>query len=246
MKDTIKRFRITVFLICIVGAGVVFHKAYRSVFAVRYVTYSFDDTIAPETQQDIIAQVALFQNNGRYNPKTVIETITKQFACVKSVSVHCLACNAAEVTVTAHEPLIRINNDYVLTNAKTVVPYVSYAPYVLTSLSLLSMTDPVPYECSDAMMGAVKRCIKDRIFERYTLCWVNEHELRFGDLNDQSFSLICDSVSLPDCTKLVSYEKLKNSVKARGSSQKRWVADMRFDNQIIMSGDKGGRYGKGI
>ena len=246
MKDQVKVFRIIALLVCVVGSAIVFNSLYKSICAIRYVTYSFDHSIAPEMQQNIVTHVALFQHDGLYNPKSIIDTIQKHFACVKSISVHCIPHNAAEVTVTAHEPIVRINEKYVVTAAKTIVPDFSYASYILTSLSSLSIVSPVPQDCSENMMCAIRKCIKDRIFERYTLCWVGEHEIYLHDSHDPSFSLLCDVLSLPSPTKLVLYEQLKNNIKNKRSASKRWVADIRFDDQIIVSGDKGGRYGKGV
>ena len=246
MKDTIKLFRIITIVVAVLGSGIGAHKLYRSVCAVQYVTYAFDQMISPELQRDIRVQVALFENEGSYNPRTIISTISEQFPCVKSISVHCRASNTAEIEITAHDPIVRINGSHILTDAKTIILDRSYALYVVDSLPSFSMASALPERCSDRMMGAVKRCIKDRIFEQYTLSWVNEHELYFQDMHDPSFSLLCDAVSLPTHSTLISYEQLKNSIKNRKSAMNHWVADLRFDDQIIVSGDKGGRYGKGV
>ena len=246
MKDTVKLFRIITIMIAVLGAGLLTNTIYRSICAVRYVTYAFDQTISPELQRDITAQVALFEHEGSYNPRTIISTITQQFSCVKSVSVHCRASHTAEIEITAHNPIVRINGTHVLTDAKTIISDNSYALYVVDALPSFSIAVALPDQCSDRMMSAVKQCIKDRIFERYTLSWVNEHELYFRDVHDPSFSLLCDTASLPTYRTLLSYEQLKNSIKSRKSPMNRWVADLRFDDQIIVSGDQGGRYGKGV
>ena len=246
MKDTIKRFRIIALIVLVLGSGIVVHTVYRSVCAVQYVTYAFDQTLSPELQREIVAQVALFENDGSYNPRTILETITQQFPCVQSVAVHCRASNTALVEVAAHDPMVRINGTHVLTDSKMIIPDRSYALYVIDALPSFSMAAVLPDECSDRMMDAVRSCIKDRIFEQYTLSWVNEHELYFHDMNDPSFSMLCDAVSLPTHSTLISYEQLKNSIKNRKSATNRWVADLRFDDQIIVSGDKGGRDGKGV
>ncbi len=245
MKDIIKRFRIITVIVGLLGVGVVTHTIYRSVCAVHYVAYAFDHAISPEQQRNIRAQVALFENDGSYNPRTIVATISA-FACVKSVSVQCCASHTAQISVEANGPIVRINGSHVLTEAKTIIPENSYALYVLNALPSLSMATALPDQCSDQMMSTVKSCVKDRIFERYTLSWVNEHELYFRDINDPSFSLLCDVVSLPTHTALLSYEQVKNSIKRRKAAPSHWVADLRFDDQIIVSRDQGGGYGKGV
>lgn len=246
MKDTIKRFQILMIIGAVVGVGVSAHMLYRSVCAVRYVAYSFDPAISSEMQRDIKVQVALFESDGLYNPRTIIATITEQFPCVKSVSVHCQASNTAHIAVEAYDPIVRINNTHVLTEIKTIIPACSYALYAVNALPLFSMTGALPDHCSDRMMNAIKSCVKESVFDRYTLSWVNDHELYFKDIQDPSFSLLCDAASLPTHTMLVSYEQVKNSIKRRNSAMNRWVADLRFNDQIIVSGAKGGSYGKGV
>lgn len=245
MKNNIKLFRIFVLVIAVLGAGALTQKLYYLVCALRYVSYTFSPTISPAQQQDIKAQVALFKHDGMYNPYCIIDTI-KSFSCVKSVSVHCSASHTAHIIVEAYDPIVRINGTHVLTAAKTIIPDRSYAWYVLNNLPSLSMASVLPEHCSDRMMDAVRRCIKEQIFERYTLSWVNEHELYFRDINDPSFSLLCDAVSLPTHALLISCEQVKNSIKRDHSVPKSWVADLRFDDQIIVSRDKGGGYGKGV
>ncbi len=235
-----------ILLIGFFGSAVLINKVYSSICSVRYLVYSFDHTISPEAQRDIMAQVALFESNGLYNPKAIIDVITRNFDCVEMVGISCIPYNTAQINITAYEPLVRVNDRYVVTDHKTIIPDSSYASYVLTSLPSLSFTTPVPRNCSETMMHAIRMSIKNQIFERYTLCWVSEHELYLQDMSDPTISLLCDSVSFPSYTKLVSYERLKNSIKTKGSAHKRWVADMRFDDQIVVSGDKRGRYGKDV
>jgi len=108
------------------------------------------------------------------------------------------------------------------------------------------MAGEIPAECSARMMETIQRCMKEKIFDRYTLCWVNEHELYFGDMDDDSFSLLCDAASLPHTTSLALYDQVKQSAKSNVRMKKKWIADVRFENQIIVYGDRGEGYGKSI
>lgn len=244
MNNTIKKFQIIMLIGVVLSVGGAAHMVYRTVFAVRGFSYSFDTMISPEIQQIIKDQVSLFRHNDAYNPSTVIETISS-FPCVRSVSLHCRASHTADVVVEAYDPIVCINTSHVLTLAKTIIPASSYALYVINRLPSMAMRSVLPEYCSDRMMSAMKQCINDRIFDRYTLSWVNEHELYFKDLDDPTFSVLCDASSLPTHAALLSYEQVKKNIQKR-NSMSRWVADLRFRDQIIVSRDQGGGYGKGV
>lgn len=247
MREPVSIFRISFYCACICVFVFVMSTVYRLFGTINYVTYSFDSCLSYELQRDITERVALCKYNDTYNPEAIIHSIKSYFLCAESVFIDRLPCHIAKITVTAHSPLVRINNKYVLTNAKTVVLDYAYDPYILSSLPLIFAHLPHSDISFDTMLCAVKGCIKDRIFERYTLYWFGEHELYLRDIHDPSFSLLCDAVSMPSNTKLAWCEQVKQNVMNRKLGSKQWVADVRFTDQIIVSGDKKrGEYGKNI
>lgn len=72
---------------------------------------------------------------------------------------------------------------------------------------------------------------------------VSEHEWYLEDAKDPLFTLCCNASSLPVDMLHMAYNRLKNQIKKGEVSKKKWIADMRFHDQIILSMNKGGRYG---
>ncbi len=55
-------------------------------------------------------------------------------------------------------------------------------------------------------------------------------------------TICCNACSLPVDSVRVAYNRLKTHLKKGESVKKKWIADVRFCNQIILSMDTGGRY----
>ncbi len=245
MKDQVKRLRIFILIVCGLGGVAALHRTWNSICAVHYVTYSFDSQLSPSAQETISQFVRFFEYQGEYNPTAIVAQLPQEFPCIKSISVRHLPYHVAQVAVAAHDPVIRINDDCVLTEKQTIISNSYYALFVINELPELSVAAPVPSTVSEQIMLAIKRCMKESVFEQYALSFVGEHEWYLCDKNDPSFTLVCDTETFPIQDRIATYQRVKKKIKNRVNAKK-WMADVRFDNQIILSMGKGGRHGKWV
>lgn len=225
-------------LLPIVGIYTLLH----TITGIRYVTFSFDPQLSPITCAAIKKKVMLAEHDGIYNPVAIVETILTSFPVVKSLEIEQFPPHIARVSIAAYDPIIGINNDRILIENQLILSADYYAAYRVKPLQKIRCSGPLPERISSSIMHAMKQCLAQKVFDYYTVYMVNEHEWYFTDIKDPLFTLCCNTASLPVDTVQIAYLQLKKQLK-KESHAKKWIADMRFSDQIILSMDKGGRYG---
>ena len=246
MKNSRNFYRFIAFSLCILGATALFYKMCHSMCAIRYVTFAFDPQFSFNACEAIKKQVALAQSDEVYNPQTIVDEISYYFESVKSVTLQQLPHHTAHITIEAYEPIVRINIDQLLLENQSIINAGHYAEYKCALLYQMSVGSPVPTQVCPEIMAAIKRCVYEQLFDHYTFYITNESEWYLHDMKDPAFTLCCNALSLPIGLLHGSYDLLKKQAKKKGVQKAKWMADIRFHDQIILSMDKGGRYGKTI
>ena len=170
-----------------------------------------------------------------------IESITCDYAIPGKVAFH----------IEGVEPLFKINENFVLTAESTLLAYQVFDPAFVQNLC--SVEFPKLKEknetISQAGMPALKKSLQDlpeRVFASYQVCWMNELETYLCDKEESKFAIVCNAQTIPDESLLKKCATIKQELETSNAFKKksihRWVADIRFKDQIIVSSDKGGRY----
>ena len=103
---------------------------------------------------------------------------------------------------------------------------------------------PETLACHDEL-ATLHACLKDfdtHFLQTFSMRWANRFAIDFIDVIDPYFSMRCHHKALPNPSMIAHYAPVKEvmhhlKTTASKKSKKEWVADMRFDNQIVISGD---------
>ena len=213
-----------------------------SVSRVQHVTFETDLLFSPQTVEEILSYTHLLRFNSSYNPAALVKHLPERFSCIKSIDIQPLPYNAAKLIISAKEPLVAINNKHILTKSGTLLSCGNYDEKTRESLTSIAMAEAEMHNITPVMLQALSYCIDSKLTKSYNIEWLHEHELRLYDKNNKYVAIVCDSASLPNekqlsqCTELIK-EKITQKPNAQ------WKADVRFDDQIIISMDKGGQHG---
>lgn len=236
-------------LALIIAVGAVIggiHKVCSAITSIRYVTLDFDSNLSPLCCQLIKRKVALSASNGTYNPETIIQSIPADIRSIQSIEMQHLPYHTALITVHAFEPIARINVHYLLLENQSIVSADHYAEYSVAPLHAVTVPNPVPLSLNTTIVAGIKASINEKVFDYYTFYIGDENEWYLHDKHDPAFTICCNASALPISFLQTTYEKLKKKMKNKIRAQTKWTADIRFRNQIILSMDKRGSYGKGI
>ncbi len=231
---------------CVFGGAATLHKICSKVCAIRYISYSFDPQLSANICADIEKQVALLECDGKYQVSVVMQDLLRIFPDIERIDIRSLPYNMAEISIVAPDPVIQINDSHVLTQNRAIISSDFYACYVLEHLPKVSVSSEISKEVSKEVMAAIQRSIKERLFDHFMVSMQDEQEWYLQDKKDPSFTICCNASCLPIGTVREVCDQLKETVKKNSTSKIAWVADVRFDHQIVLSRYKGGRNGKGI
>ncbi len=243
MKGYANFYKIALLGVCLWVTVSYVQRIFHAVTAVRYVAFAFDSQLSVAACHAIEQWSSLFEVDGMYNVPAMLEHMALSFPVIKSVECTHFPPHVALIAITAFEPLVRINEDRLLIENQSLCAADYYAIYKNNSLQKITVAAPLASSVSASIMNAMKECLAEKIFDHYTVYLAHEHAWYLHDGEDALFTLCCDAASLPIDNLKTAYIRLKNEIKKRGPAQVKWIADMRFHDQIILSRDKGGRYG---
>jgi hypothetical protein len=231
---------------CVFGLAATLHKICTKVCAIRYISYSFDSQLSANMCAAIEKQVALLEYDGQYQPSVIMQDLLRIFPEIKQIEIRSLPYNMAEISIVVPDPVVQINDFNVLTENRTIISSDFYACHVLEHLPKVQVASGVYKTVSKEVMAAIKHSIKVRLFDHFMVRMQDEQEWYLQDKKDPSFTICCNASCLPvgDIRELC--DQLKETVKKNNTTKIAWVADVRFDHQIVLSRYKGGRNGKGI
>ncbi|PKN03664.1 hypothetical protein CVU75_01030 [Candidatus Dependentiae bacterium HGW-Dependentiae-1] len=178
---------------------------------------------------------------------SVVQTIRQEFPCLKKISCAKDATKIVHLTCESARPLFFINDAYVLADTDCVLTKDCFSPAdlaLLPAIAVATTQNGVP-----VLSVQAKRSLRDLdpvLFDRYLVTWVDDTQVWLREKELATFSLVFQANLLPDRKIMDECGKIKKEFESSGlivpQGKKRWVADMRFANQIILSANTGGSY----
>ena len=212
-------------------------------FATRTVSCSFDSSVSCQAQTDVVNFLMDLNHKSTINPSQIIQELNQQFKWIDSVAVLRAPGNQAAVSVEVQRPFCILNAHHVMTDAGMVVQKQVYAPVALARLQ----TVYVPGEKLDSTLvsDVLRRYLAhmpDRVYEQYEVHCLHDLAVLLRDKTGDRFAVMCNPHDDVNHSLLDQCARIKHELRNRGSlrGKKQWVADVRFANQIIVSGHTGG------
>jgi hypothetical protein len=216
------------------------YELFYAIKTIRYITISLDHTLSRTVGEAIKERIRSFASDNAYNPSAIIDKIPYYFPVVQSIELQQFPQQRASITITAFKPIIRINDELLLLENKTIHATKYYALSSLMTLPKITMEPPIPLVLTSSVMTAIERCISEKVFDEYLFHIANEHEWYLSHSNDPSLMLCCNAISFSGDQLQIMYDHLKKQIQKKGSIKTKWVADIRFRDQIILASKKGG------
>lgn len=176
------------------------------------------------------------------------QTLISQFPCVAAYELEKNASGDRVCTLEAAQPILTINNEWVLTHDGRLATVNSFNDCATHSLRNIIMPN---FSVSDALCAAIPK-LSPELFQSYNVIWINDQESLLCDRLQPNFSIRFNVDSVAQSSILQQCSVIKNDLESRGffastSSKKKpqhWIADIRFKNQIVISRNvEGAGYG---
>jgi len=174
--------------------------------------------------------------------------IKERFPIIESVTIHQQPTKTLDIRCCVYTPLFNINHDMIVCASGILEPSHSFKTELITTLPALKIDaceiteNRLHTVCYDCLASC-----PSTLFDVYDLTWKNEAEIVLTDKKQGRFSILSDINTINDQKKFNLYAHLKHDIMNRNdfalNKGKQWVADIRFDNQIIIFSRGGRGYG---
>lgn len=232
-------FYIAVF-IGMLGLVFVGHQIKKGLFGVRSCQCQVD---TPLTQSAFQLLEEFIREHCTDNPEKLIALIKEQFPGIKSVSIHYEAPNQLCAEIDFYKPLALLNDTQLVLENGIVRDKAFFAENLLGTVPVIQCADAlIQDQIQDIFLDFLSHS-SEKLFKTYQINYLSEHEIVLTQKKPSSnLIIVSDIKTVLDYTLLDRCNELKKELEARSlkeRNQKQWIADIRFDRQIVLRADRG-------
>ncbi len=201
-------------------------------FVVSSVVFNFDSYISTELKQ-IITQQANKLFLGKPFTQLALDELKKNFSTVRKIEIGYAYPHTARCHVYSHQPLLFINNVLLLAHGG-IVEQIACNNNVLTSLPHVMMKNQ--HDLYVPFFLTFFKTSPSWLFDYFTVTWIDHTVIELQDKNNQMFTLVGHYQLIFDEKLQKQYQQIKQQILVqKNGSKKKWLIDMRFKNQIIIT-----------
>lgn len=237
-----KKVNYILFAGTIIGVGITGKIITARLHALATHSHTVDFRFSPAVNADITNYI---ETNKEFSKSRSFADLQTQFPYIKSLKIQRSAPAHTDYETIAHELLVTINNQQVVTDNGLVFNRELFAPRSVKFLYNIETVHQHSARVPEAFIDSMHAFMPD-IVKAYTVTWIDDKEIVLHDKVQPLFFIKCSAKKLPDkqvlatCTRLMQEILQQLSEKKIQKVQQSLIADIRFDKQIILNGYKGG------
>lgn len=212
------------------------HTLIARLSSINHCVFNFDNRLSSDVCKQIadIAQQRILAGECYAD---VAQAITKEFSCVDEVIIHHCAPTVVACDISSVQPLVRVNDAYVVNEHGALLALNNFSPLVLGSLSNIEVDHlDTTMNMPHSFVATAQKLIPF-LFDTHTVRWIDDKKIIVQEKEDPRFSLICNAAVLPDKQILAYCGQLKKIClsKPKVLKTQQWSADIRFKGQIVLA-----------
>ncbi len=246
MKRYARDIRRVLIALCIITVIIMVKKVYASIFTFDHYVCSFHYVLSPKAQQDIINFIHNSDTRQKDTPQQLFTGLSKQFPFVTSLKACYRVPGIIHLDMRNVDLMATINQKYVIAEDGRIFSKEYFSSHYVASLPNITVRD---MDVNDThLSSALQKFVRyfpSALYEQFLITWVHETEIWLENKQQQNFAFLCSTERIPDkrlleCSEIIQ----KNAVQKEMFKKKsvRLIADIRFDNQIIVFPGKRGYY----
>lgn len=213
-----------------------FSMLITQLFAIHDIAIDIDPLVSDTIQLNI--QRTIHDSLKTQSMKSIVRALCEQYSCIKNITCSYAIAHTASLTIVARVPVYAANSTHIITEDGHWVMRSLYQPWAIRQLITVMVP---PHFMHDVVMqekinSALYKCVTSAVFTQYVLCIHDEMNFCLHDKENSTFSVVFNNTKIPDTTCLHQCQIIKEELKIKGELiKKQWIADVRFENQIILS-----------
>ncbi len=211
-------------------------KAYQSLSKEMQPAYAIDPLFSNNVHQNI----KQFVQHCDAKDASIVENVQQAFPFVHAISCEKKASGVTLYAVRSKKPFMRVNDQFVLTRDGNLFSEQLFADDVVDVLPTLRTVSNTTSRIAPEIIACMKR-IPSEILKTHTVTWIDAWHVLFDEKKDINFTILCTKNTVLNQEAMRYCERIQDDLAQKGLlGIRQWVADMRFENQIILSSGTGG------
>lgn len=195
-------------------------------------------TNGQEALKNTISSLITTTNTTLPTSKTITKNIIVHLPSIESAHTMVSRPHHATITVQNKKPLYRANKTHCIVANGATTPADHYHDTMLNHLPLINFLSPhLPKTLSPLVMDTIQT-ITPLIMERNTITIENDNAIWLDDIHNTTFTILTNTHTKINTQLLTIVDKIKKELSMRTlahkKNTKKWVADVRFKDQIII------------
>lgn len=238
----------------LIGASVaisalMLHSCWVRMHAIERFVCAFDEHLSPQTKERIEAQLT---HQLHLKPFEIISFLLSRFTCIEHASLRIEPNKDAVITMKAQRPLVRVNEQYILSSSARLIPVHDFESSHIANLMCMKVA---PEILTDAQaLQELTRHMKEvepTLLQEFNVMWHKSHEVVLTDVHNPLIQYVFCAHQLADHPRIQLYiDQVAHLMIERGvetaQQKKQLIADVRFENQVILRGPAMSGLGKNV
>lgn len=238
MRIALKYIKKIIFVVFFAAFIFIAKEARNYVFLVEGYSCNFDDIISCDHKNKIFNFINLNQKLKICSLESISQKIQENFCVIKNIELFNAANGILKLNIYSNKPKFILNDSYVLAENKAVFEKNLFAKQSLKDCNHVTLNNcEITNEVEDSFKNMIFS-FSEKYFQEYELIRDSCFKSYMIDKSDKNFRILFNDFLLPDDNILAYCSYIKNELQARGEfnrkMKKNWVADIRFDGQIVM------------
>jgi len=209
------------------------HIASVYIFAVRRFSITYDPAFSTALCNEIELYVGSKEKRA-LGFNQLDKDLQRAFPCISAIRCQCNSNGEAFLHVQAVQPLIKLNDKQIVTALNDVVPLYYYVASEVQHLPHLRVA---MQDCEKHLSQTVfdyMRCLDADDVKHMLLSWKDSNEIQIA-FDNQNVQLLCNAQTVPNRSIVTRCAEIAHEIHLKSPSVTSCIADVRFDNQIVIS-----------
>jgi hypothetical protein len=173
------------------------------------------------------------------HPNILAAVIQEQFPFIQSVQSRLVPPGIMKLHCMAATPLCILNQSLLLVPPQNICPNSYYCTGIWENLPHITLAESLFKSCDIHILTALVNNLNVDIFNQFNVSVSADRTLIFEDKIQPRFSVMCRIDKVPSATLCMHAQHMKELLESRkafsAKSNNLYVADLRFEKQIILS-----------
>jgi len=228
-------------------------KLSHYVFSVDGYAFEFEDACSQLHKSEIITFINENKAFKRLSLKSIARKMKEQFPSIQSVQSFYSSSSILRFRIALCKPAVLVNDSYVISENKILLdktifsenkvkdcPAIEIKNIQRSDEDSLCLSKKITEKCKKMIFDLPAEC-----FNEYDIVRESETKSVMCHKKQGNFSVWFNDSKVPDNKVLIVCGLLKNKLTEQGEFSRRyprrWIADVRFDDQVILYMERGGR-----